>query len=94
MERYVDATLCYSILDIIHDTWDSYSERGVSRPMIDFEFCLDMGDPIPMCSRQPVYGFHESKIIAKQITDLEVSGLITNCEGAWELFLLLIATPH
>ena len=34
----VDATTRQNIIDIIHDNRDSFSERGVAQPMLDFEF--------------------------------------------------------
>ena len=48
--------------------------------MHDFEFCLDTGNSPPVCCRQPVYGFYESKIMTAKNDDLEVNGLITDCE--------------
>ena len=62
--------------------------------MLDFEFSLDTGSSPPVCYRQPVYGFHESKMMTAQIADLEANGLITECEGAWGFLLLLDAEPH
>ena len=62
--------------------------------MLDFEFSLDTGNSPPVCYRQPVYGFHESKMMTAQIADLEANGLITECEGAWGFLLLLAAEPH
>ena len=32
----VDNTIRQLILDIIHDNWDSFYEKGVSQPMLDF----------------------------------------------------------
>ena len=40
----MDPTLKQSILTIIKDNWDSFCEKGASRPMFDFEFCIDTGD--------------------------------------------------
>ena len=62
--------------------------------MLDFEFCIDMGNSPPDCYRQPVYGFHESKIMRKIIADLEANKLIRDCEGPWGSLLLLLAKPH
>ena len=90
----IDATIRQSIITIIQDNWDSFCERGVSRPMLDFEFCIDTGNSPPVCCRQPVYGFHESKIMNKLIDALENSGLIRDCEGALGSLLLLAAKPH
>ena len=90
----VDATIRHRIIDIIHDNWDSFCERRISRPMLDFEFCINTGNSPPFCCRQPVYGFHESKIVTKLITDLETSKLIRDCEDPWGFLLLLAAKPH
>ena len=57
--------------------------------MLDFEFYINTGNSPPVCCRQPVYDFHESKIMTKIIADLEASDLITDCEGAWGFLLLL-----
>ena len=62
--------------------------------MLDFDFGIDTGNSPPVCCKQPVYGFHESKIVNKPIDALENSGLIRDCEGAWGSLLLLAAKPH
>ena len=41
--------------------------------MLEFKLCLDTGNLPPICCQQPVYGFHKSKIMTKQIADLEVN---------------------
>ena len=76
MERDIDVTLRQYILAIIHDNWGSFYEGGVSRPMLDFEFCLDTGNSPTVCCRQLLYGFHESKIMTAQIADLEANGIL------------------
>ena len=78
----IDDTLRQSILDIIHDNWNSFYERDVSRSMLDFEFYLYTGNSLPVCCRRPVYGFHDIKIMNTQIADLEANGLIIDCEGS------------
>ena len=62
--------------------------------MLDFEFCIDTSNSPPVCSRQPVYGFHESKIMTQFKADLEANKLIRNYEGPWGSLLLLAAKPH
>ena len=62
--------------------------------MLDFEFCIDTGNSPPVCCKQPVYEFHERKIMNELIDDLENSGLIRDCEGVWGSLLLLAAKPH
>ena len=52
------------------------AKKGVSRLMPDFEFYLDTGNSPPVCCRQPVYSFNESKIMTAQITDLEANGIL------------------
>ena len=34
----------HSVLSIIKSNWDSFCARGVSRPVLDFEFCIDTGN--------------------------------------------------
>ena len=62
--------------------------------MLDFEFCIDTGNPPPLCCRQPVYSFHESKIMTKCIADLETNKLITDCESPCGSLLLLTGKSH
>ena len=90
----IDASIHQSIIKIVQDNWDSFCEQGVSRPLLDFEFCIDTGNSPPVCCKQPVYGFHESKIMNRLIDDLENSGLIRDCEGAWGSLLLITAKLH
>ena len=61
--------------------------------MLDFEFCIDTGNSPPVCCRQPVNGFHDSKIIIKLIVDLEANNLIKDCKCPWGSLLLLAAKP-
>ena len=56
-----------SILSIIESNCDSFCERGVSRPVLDFEFCIDTGDSPPVCCCQLKNGYHERKIMNKHI---------------------------
>ena len=49
--------------------------------MLDFEFYLDAGDSLSVWYHQPVYGIYERKIINTQIDQLELNGLIIECEG-------------
>ena len=44
----VDEILHQSILDITHDNWDSFCERGVSLLKLIFEFYLDTGCSPPV----------------------------------------------
>ena len=62
--------------------------------MLDFKFCLDTDNSTPICYWQPVYGFHERKMMTAQIADLEANGLITDGEGAWGSLLLLATKPN
>ena len=90
----VDGVTRRSVLSIIKSNWDSFCERGVSRPVLDFEFCIDTGDSDPVCCRQPSYGYHERKIMNQHISALEDSGLIVDCEGPWGSLLVLAPKPH
>ena len=85
----VNITIHQSILDIIHDNQDPFCKRGVLQSSLDFELYLDTDNSPPICCRQPMYGFHESKIMTKPIADLEASGLITNSEEYLGSLLLL-----
>ena len=40
----MDPTLKDYIKTIIRDNWDSFCEQGASRPIFDFEFCIDTGN--------------------------------------------------
>ena len=90
----IDPSIRQSIINIIQKNWDSFYKRGVSQPMLYLEFYIDTGNSPPVCCIQPVYGFHESKIMTKLINNLEESDLIFDCEGASESLLLLTAKPH
>ena len=83
-----------SVLSIIRSNWDSFCERGVSRPVIDFEFCIGTGDSPPVCCRQSKYGYHERKIMNTHIQALDNSGLITDCTGSWGSLLFLAPKHH
>ena len=90
----IEASIRQSIIKIVQDNWDYFCERGVSRPMLYFEFCIDTGNSPPICCKQPVYELHESKIMNKLIDALENSDLIRDCEGAQGSLLLLAAKSH
>ena len=68
IRKDIEATLYFN-LDIIQAYWDSFCERRVSHLMIDFEFNIDMGDPLPLCCRQLIYRFDEDKITIAYIID-------------------------
>ena len=85
----MDLTIKQSILTIIKDNWDSFCEEGASKPMFDFEFCIDTGDFKPVCYRQPSYGIHERKIMDKHIHILETKDWICDYEGPWGSLILL-----
>ena len=48
IDATIDPTIKHSIPTIIQDNWDSLCEEGASRPMVDFEFCIDTGDSKPV----------------------------------------------
>ena len=83
-----------SILFIIKSNLDSFCEMGVSRLVLDFEFCIDTGDSPPVCCRQPKYSYRERKIMNTHIQALDDSGLITDYTGPWGSLLLLAPKPH
>ena len=82
------------MLFVYHENHNSFYERGVSYLMLDFEFYLDAGDSLSVWYHQPVYGIYERKIMNTQIDQLELNGLIIECEGLWTFFLLLVAKVH
>ena len=90
----VDDLIRRSVLTIIKTNQDSFCERGVSRPVLDFVLYIDTGYSIPVCCRQPSYEYHERKIMNKHIAALEDSGLIVDCEGPWGSLLVLAPKPH
>ena len=92
IDATIDPTIKQSIVTIIKDHWDSFCEEGVSRPMFDFEFCIDTCDSKPVCYRQPSYGIHERKIMDKHINILETNDWSCDCEGPWGYLILL--TPN
>ena len=69
----MDPSLKQSIITIIKYNRGSFCENGTSRPMIDFELCIDTGDSKPVCCHQPSYGIHKRKIMDKHIQILEAS---------------------
>ena len=99
LERYfrmgdqADDPIRCSVLSIIKLNWDFFCERGVSRLVLDFEFCIDTGNSPPVYCRQPKYGYHERKIMNTHIQALDASGLITDCTGPWGSLLLLAQNP-
>ena len=82
------------ILSIIHKYWDCFCKRGVSRPILGFEFGIDTGASRPVCCRKPQYGFHEKSIIMDQVEALKKSGLIEECQGPWGSLIVLAPKPH
>ena len=82
------------VIQIIYNNWDSFCEVGVAQPMLDFEFYIDTGNAKAVCSHQPTYSVHETKIITYYITKLENNKWIRDCTGPWGALLLLAAKPH
>ena len=87
-------TIKQSILTIIKDNWDSVCEEGASRPIFDFEFCIDTGNYKHVCYRQSSYGIHERKIMDKYIHILETNDWICDYEDPWGSLILLAPKPH
>ena len=81
ISKQVDDFIRSSVLSVIKSNCDSFYEKDVSRPVIDFAFCVDTGDSPPVCCHQPSYDLHEGKIMKQHIKALEESGLITDCTG-------------
>ena len=55
----IDPSIRQSIINIIQEHLYFFCERGVSRPILDFEFYTETSNIPPMCCRLSVYGFHE-----------------------------------
>ena len=89
----IDTAIHQSILGVIKDNYDSFSEQGVSRPMFDFEFYLDIDESPRVCCSQPMYGIHERRIMNTRMKMLEDNDCICDCAGPWGS-LLLLATKH
>ena len=53
----VDTSIRNTILSVIETNWDSFCERGVPHPVLDFELCIDTCDTTPVCCHQPITGF-------------------------------------
>ena len=51
-----------------------FYERGLSRPVLDVEICIDIDYTTLVSCRQPNYRFREQKIMNQHITTLEDSG--------------------
>ena len=51
IDSTIDPNLHYSILNIIQDNWDSFCEQEDSHPILDFEFCIDIGKSKPVYYR-------------------------------------------
>ena len=77
----IDPTVSDTILRVIRDHWDAFDEKGVNRPVIGYEFCVDTGGSPPVCCRLPKYGIHESKVMTEQIQALENNKWIRDCQG-------------
>jgi len=75
ISKQVDDFIRSSVLSVIKSNCDSFYEKDVSRPVIDFAFCVDTGDSPPVCCHQPSYDLHEGKIMKQHIKALEESGL-------------------
>ena len=90
----MDPTIKQSIITIVKDNWDSFCEEGASRPMFDFEFCIDTGNSKPVCYYQSSYSIHERKIMDKHIHILETNDWICDCDDRWGSLMLLAPKPH
>ena len=84
------------LTSVIHQYWDSFAPEGVSRPVLDYEFCIDTGDAKPVACRPPRYGIHESQIIDEQLTDLLARGWISRFPQltGWLSMIVLAPKPH
>jgi len=92
----LDPTLTAQLTDIIHRYWDSFIAIGVSRPVVNYEFCIDTGTSKPIACRPPRYGVHESQIMTKQLADLEDLSWISLFVGlsGWLSMIVLAPKPH
>ena len=90
----IDTTLRQVIFDIVKENLDSFCEEGTFRPMFDYGFYLDMGNSLPVCCRQSIYGIHEKKIMNKHIQVLDDNDWICDCVGPCGSLFLLAAKPY
>ena len=94
IDNGIDPTIRQSVINIIHDNWDSFCEQEAARHIFDFDFCLDTGNSKPDYYRQPSYGIHERKIMNAHIQIIEDNDWICDYESAWGSLLLLSPKPH
>ena len=91
----MDDSSRYSFLSVVKSNSDLFCERGVSRPVLNFEFGIDTKDLPSMRYPQPNNVFHEHKIANHQIAALKFRGLIADFEeGVWISLLLLAIKYH
>ena len=92
----LDSDIRNSLTDIIHRYWDSFAACGVSRPVLDYEFCIDTGSAHPVACRPPRYGVHESTVITAQLATLLDAGWISTFPGltGWLSMIVLAPKPH
>ena len=55
---------------------------------------FDTEDSKPVCCHQLVHGIHERNIMNTHIQILEENDWISDCEGPWDLLLVLAPKPH
>ena len=73
---------------------DCFYKRGTRRPILNYEFSIDMGSAKLVCCIKPRYGLYESKIIIQHIKALLENDWIERCEGPWGSSIVLAAKPH
>ena len=66
----MDVNVRHAILRVIEKNSDAFDEKGVSRPVLGYEFYIDTGASPPVCCQFPQYGVHESKVMTSQIEAL------------------------
>jgi len=87
-------TITAQIISVIKANWDAFFTAGVSRLILGFKSCIDMGALPPVCCRQPNYRPHESCIIQQQVDNLKIDNLIHEFEGPWASSIVLVPKPH
>ena len=90
----IDPTVSVTILRVIRDHWDAFDEKGVNRPVIGYEFCVDTCGSPPVCCRLPKYIIHEYKVVTEQIQALENNKWIRYSQGTLGSMIVHTSKPH
>lgn len=81
--------------DIIKGHWDSFYEEGARRPVLGYEFIIDMGRSKLVSIRPPNYGPRKLVIMMNQIGVLKHNNWIREFpKGGWGAALVFAPKLH